>query len=333
MDIKKNYDRVLLIVAGVITIACGALLMMKSFAIGEKFPDVPEGFGKKMPEDNSAALATALAHVDKDVNWNYKNATDSKRIFRGFASVPIVKKADDPKEYDLFDSDSQIRPPMDNDYLLQYRLPFERDDVLERDEDNDGFSNLEEFKDGRTNPRDGEDYPDPTKKLQIAEITAKDYFLELSGVADEFTIKRHPVDDRNERWTIYTALDTAFPVDKGPLEDRGRYTLLSTAKEDVMNERTKRLQKNVETVMVKDSVVGDTFKLVKRVKLNRPVYKVIFRFDVPGASVPATEFAKGDKFTLGKTGIEVEVMEITAESATINYAAPGENPKTRKIDK
>ena len=163
--IKENYDRVLLIVIGLITLIAGSMLIMKSFAIGQKFPGVDTGDGSKFEESQVDKVEKANTLVDTPMEWKAPMAQGDNKVYRLMASIPIVWKEGVDEPIDLFNEDTPVREGISNKYLMDHNLPYRRDDVLNLDLDGDNFTNLEEFENGATNPRDPNDFPDATLKL------------------------------------------------------------------------------------------------------------------------------------------------------------------------
>ncbi|MGI9243933.1 MAG: hypothetical protein ACR2RV_24265, partial [Verrucomicrobiales bacterium] len=78
--LKKNYDRVLLVVIGIITLVAGAMLAMKSFAIGQKFPGVEVGSGDKFDTPPVDKVEEATTLVDTEMKWTAPIAEGSEKI-------------------------------------------------------------------------------------------------------------------------------------------------------------------------------------------------------------------------------------------------------------
>ncbi|MFT4547251.1 MAG: hypothetical protein ACI9UA_000187 [Pseudoalteromonas tetraodonis] len=331
--LKKNYDRVLLIVTGLITLVVGSMLIVKSFAVGQKFQDVEIGDGKKFEESPTEKVTEASTHVDTPSEWKPVVATDSEKKYRLFASIPIVWKNGAPQPIDLFDESTRVREGISNKYLMDHRLPFERNDVAEMDPDGDRFSNQQEFE-GGTDPNNKDDYPDATGKLVLTKITALPYLVMFSNAGgNAFSIKR--IDPpgarlpREEKWSSWAEMGLTFP-ESGP--EANRFKLLEAGQKDVANPATGRVKKDVPFVMVDDSTSGKTIELIQREKVDIPVYKASFAYDGPGAGMTPKkdEYDKGDVFKLDGAGTDLKILKITADSAELESTAEGKNPKTIK---
>ena len=87
--LKKHYDRVLLIVIGLITLVACSMLIMKSFAIGENFQGVDPGDGKKTTPAPIEQVTQASGLFETKPEWKQPKAADSDKVYRLFASIPI----------------------------------------------------------------------------------------------------------------------------------------------------------------------------------------------------------------------------------------------------
>ncbi|PYK00119.1 MAG: hypothetical protein DME68_01720 [Verrucomicrobia bacterium] len=83
---------------------------------------------------------------------------------------------------------TQVHPPVPNDWFEQFGLPIVDADVLDQDPDGDGFTNLDEWQ-GGTNPTDKDSHPDYLTKLHLVSATEEPFrFMFSSWVAGTFAI-------------------------------------------------------------------------------------------------------------------------------------------------
>ena len=329
--LKQNYDRVILIVIGLVTLVASLMLIMKSFAIGEKFQDVEEGGGDELPETPVEKVVAASEHVGTDKKWVTPIADDSEKLFRLFASIPIVNKDGAPKPIDLFDESTPVREGISNKYIMEHRLPYRRDDMAGLDLDGDGFTILEEYTLGGTDPRDKNDFPDATHKLQLAEISKEDYVVMFASAAGgSFSVRRMDPPgkrlERDQKWSVWVDLNATFP-DK--TTEANRFKSLKFEEKDVHNAATSQNRTNVGVLTVEDSATQEKIELIQRGRTNIPIYRASFIYGGPGgdAEVAGKEFEKGDTFTLNGT-IKVEITKVTAEQVDFTATDGEGNPKS-----
>ncbi len=83
---------------------------------------------------------------------------------------------------------TQVHPPVPNDWFEQFGLPIAEGDVLDQDPDGDGFTNLDEWQ-GSTNPTDKNSHPDYLTKLHLVSATEEPFrFIFSSRVGGTFAI-------------------------------------------------------------------------------------------------------------------------------------------------
>src|SRR2546430_11324346 len=83
---------------------------------------------------------------------------------------------------------TQVHPPVPNDWFERFGLPIVDADILDQDPDGDGFTNLDEWQ-GGTNPTDKDSHPDYLPKLHLVSATEEPFrFMFSSWVAGTFAI-------------------------------------------------------------------------------------------------------------------------------------------------
>src|SRR6266480_2411635 len=83
---------------------------------------------------------------------------------------------------------TQVHPPVPNDWFEQFALPIENGDVLDQDPDGDGFTNLDEWQ-GGTDPTDKNSHPDYLTKLHLVSTAEEPFrYMFLSWVGRSFAI-------------------------------------------------------------------------------------------------------------------------------------------------
>ena len=332
--LKQNYDRLLLIVIGVITLVVGSMLIMKSFAAGKNFPGVEEGNGGTLPETPVEKVVAAATLVDTEKKWEPRFAEKSEKRYRLFASIPIVNKDGAPQPIDLFDESTPVREGVSNKYIMDHNLPYRRNDVLSLDLDGDGFTILEEYKNGGTDPRDKNDYPDATIKLEVADITKEDYIVMFKSQAGgkDFSVTRMdpppPAEKlpRDERWSIWVQQGNTFP---DRTAEANRFKALKYEEKDVHTAGTSQNRIGIGVLTVEDSASKETIELVQKSRVNIPIFRASFKYDGPG-EIPDKEFENGDVFKIEGTEVEITIVKVT-ENTVEGLAKDGDGvPKPFK---
>ncbi len=177
MDLlKANYDKVLLIVAGLILGGVALFVALDASSLGERF--VPPQFLRTgaafVPEQKIADLEKDRATMDTRSDW--KEAPGSLFVSREY----IVR---DGRLIDILQGDEEIFPGIPNKWIQQYRLDYSDAKLPERDPDQDGFTNLEEFL-AKTNPCDPASRPPAWTKFRLSSNKLEQLRFIFNAVTD-----------------------------------------------------------------------------------------------------------------------------------------------------
>lgn len=161
---EKNYEKAAIGGAVVATLGLAAFGWFKVNGVPEDFNRAVKGDGTGTPEVKSADLVTkAVSSSARDLSW-VQAEVDGRQVDL-FTGIPLFIPRDKPDtSLDLLKSD-MIHPPIPNKWWIEFRLDPGFGDAPQRDEDGDGYSNLEEFK-GGTSPIDPESHPSLLDKLK-----------------------------------------------------------------------------------------------------------------------------------------------------------------------
>jgi len=178
--IKAHYDRVTLIAAAISLFVSAIAIWWSVIQFGNRLvsPQQPPVKSASQP-----AVAVELDHaaqqLEQPVRW--KASTRSglfvpERHFIGADGLPATLQ------------NTQVHPPVPNDWFEKYRLPIEDADVLDQDPDKDGFTNLDEWQ-GGTDPTDPNSHPDYFTKLHLVSATEEPFrYIFSSRSGDRFGI-------------------------------------------------------------------------------------------------------------------------------------------------
>ncbi len=334
-SLKENYDRVILGVCAVIAIALGSLLTLKALALPDQYTQSFQTEGKDPNDTGVEIVRAASAHLEDAGAWESPSleGVPMKKLPL-FKSVPIWVRGtpvdpSDPqnsdfrwKEYDLLDpSVEPMHEGLGNRYIYDHQLNAGRSDVADMDPDGDGFSNGEEFADGKTDPNDPNDFPPLTNKLSLAKVEATNYVLEYR-IADprEHSIRETLTDFAGEdvdRKTEWYPMGATFGSFEGY---ENRFTL--QAHQEVGGN---------DVLTLLDTATNQPFQIARREPYPFPTYYAVFHYAHPAhEGILEGVFKVGDRFSLpNEPGVEYEVTELTGDVATgakILRHAPGGTP-------
>lgn len=158
-QIKANYDRYLLALAGLVFAGVALLLAMTAGGLGETFmPPASRTSGAAFAED--AALALLRADRDQMQNRQSWESADSSLFV---SRVYLLRGG---QLVDILESGTELFPGIANSWILEYGLDYTDASLPDGDPDEDGFNNREEFM-AKTNPRDAASKPALWTKLRL----------------------------------------------------------------------------------------------------------------------------------------------------------------------
>lgn len=177
-QLKANYDRVLLMMAGLLLVAVSLYAWLGASSVVAEFP-APTVLASGAPFEPDGDLASLQADAPKA-----KSASDT--IWQEQDSSLFVSRVYLLREgqlVDILESETELVPGISNLWILKYKLDYTDRDLGQGDPDNDGFSNSEEFRAG-TDPTDAGSKPAAWTKLRLAsskidKLRVK--FVSLSG--------------------------------------------------------------------------------------------------------------------------------------------------------
>jgi hypothetical protein len=164
--IKTHYDRVTLIAAAILLFISAIAIWWSAIQFGNRLVG-PEPARSKPASQPAVAveLDRAAEQLEQPAQW--KGSTRSglfvpERHFIGADGLPATLH------------NTQVHPPVPNDWFEKYGLPIEDADVLDEDPDKDGFTNLDEWQ-GGTDPTDKNSHPDYLTKLHLVSATEEPF--------------------------------------------------------------------------------------------------------------------------------------------------------------
>jgi len=172
-DLKSNYDRVLLVAAGLIAAAVAAFVAAGASTARDEAV-LPAGSAKQEAFSSDAAVdmlkadRTALAERKP---WSTSEASP-------FVSRVYLLK--DERLVDILESGNDLFPGISNAWIVEHELDYLDPGLPEADPDTDGFTNFEEFT-AKTNPRDAASKPADWTKLRLGDVKIEQMQLIFTG--------------------------------------------------------------------------------------------------------------------------------------------------------
>ncbi len=179
--IRVNYDRFAVLVAALFLFLCALFIWQQTAHFAENFAALqfsppPRKAG---PLPNATALQEATQALRQPAQWTFGA--------RSGLFVP-EKHFVGPNGMLATLQNTEVHPPVPNEWLEQFGLPIADADVLAQDPDGDGFTNLDEWQ-FHSNPTDKSSHPEYLTKLKMKSFTREPFRMRFdSWVEDTFGI-------------------------------------------------------------------------------------------------------------------------------------------------
>lgn len=342
---SKNYEKVAL--GGAVVVALGL-----SYLGWSKFSGVEEAFasqqepaaGGNTAVANADAIPKALQSMKLDRSWT--QASDGDRPVDLFTGIPLFIKSSDPeKAIDLIKGE-KVHEDIDNTWWLEHRIDLGFADSPERDPDDDGFSNLEEYK-AKTDPNNPKSVPALYAKLMYVKDETLTWSLRPGFGADgKFPISYAEVVgtrwvDRNK----FTAGEMAEPGQvfyaKGPAA--GRFKFLG---HEVRKELNKKINAEMEVTIVRiedqsENKKGDIYELPsplvedRRNDFAQNDRTAVFSLEAMGLEGKEFKVKERTKFALPPDAPNKDffLKSVTPQSVVVEFTDPSGKTVTLDIGK
>lgn len=179
---KNSYEKVLVGVAALIAVAMIALGVMKLGAVEEDFPDAEENPKSAPPIFTEPAVSEAAQTLSTPLYLGPIRDSGGREVDSFTAANLYVRKGSDDSPIVIDDPKQEpVHPPIPNEWWLRNGMGEEigYGNAPQRDFDEDGFSNLEEFTE-KTNPNDKNSFPSLFAKLKLAAVNKEQWYLRFS---------------------------------------------------------------------------------------------------------------------------------------------------------
>ena len=322
--VKKHYDIALLALATLVLAANAVLVHLSSTAVSSSIsiPPVPPPSNDFQAPD-LAAIEAAKTAAAQPATWTHNSTSDSQGSL--FVSRTYILGKDDAGALRLVDpieGGENLHPPITNAWLIRYDLDYSDSGIKDRDNDGDGFSNLEEFSaDPQTDPTDPASTPPSFTKLQLLAFQPKPFRLVFKGDGgtdgNEFQINF-----KDLKGTARTQYKKAGEkIDGAPYKIVSYKAIPGPNGVNASDDKSELVIENLET--------GETLVLVYNQELDDPTSFGEFRNQLTGETFT---LKKGEEFSLPPGSDKFKLIDIDSTSAQIQDAATGRTSKVVKPD-
>jgi hypothetical protein len=302
--LKKNFDRVLLAVLGLLVLAFAGILISNTLSFNDEFAsrNSAKRPNNNVPEPGTAEVKERIAALQKPAEWG----THSGSLF---VSAPYVSKDGAPPVNPLKGGEP-LFPPISNDWIVEHGLDFSNPNLPNDDPDSDKFTNLEEFN-GKTDPGNPNSKPAYITKLRLEQFIQVPFRLKFSGSPDD-----------GQTFSINT-LDLRQPTQflkMGDVVPKTPYKLVGYQKKF---ENKNGIDIDVSELTVENQKTGQKIVLVYDKPVNDPTVYGLFKYLWDGSEI---KVKKLDSFSVQpEPTVKYKLIDISDSEAVI------ETPQGDKI--
>jgi len=178
--IRANYDRAALIAAALFLFLGAFFIFLRA-----------ANFRKSMAEmqvQSSLQMQSAKEKAPEVDQEKQKLLGSAQWTFSGRSGLFVPEQhfidANGPTTLE----NTQLHPPVPNEWFEEFGLPITEGDVLQQDPDGDGFNNIDEWQ-AHTNPTDKNSHADYITKLKLMSFAQEPFrFIFSSWVGDTYAI-------------------------------------------------------------------------------------------------------------------------------------------------
>jgi hypothetical protein len=302
--LKKNFDRVLLAVLGILVLAFAGILISNTLSFNDEFSSRNSS---KRPDNNVPQPATVelkerITALQKPAEWGAHTGSL-------FVSEPYVSKDGAPPVNPLKGGEP-LFPPISNDWIVKYNLDFSNPNLPNDDPDGDKFTNFEEFN-GKTDPTNPSTKPPYITKLRLQQFIQVPFRLKFSGSPDD-----------GQTFSINT-LDLRQPTQflkAGDMVPKTPYKIIGYEKK---SQDKNGIEVDVSELTVENQDTAQKIVLVYDRPVNDPTVYGLFKYLWDGSEI---KVKKLESFSVQpEPGVKYKLIDISDSEAVI------ETPQGEKI--
>lgn len=350
----KNIEKILL---GVAVVAAGGLIylgMSKSGAVEEDFRPISTGKPGTETEVKGAMKVTEIVTSRTNDRTLDVGTIPTDKLEGGerevnlFTGVALFANRNDPNNpVDLVTS-PDVHPPIPNVWWLKYNASPQFADSPLRDDDEDGFTNREEF-DAQTSPTDKMSHPPLVAKLSYVKDESERWRVEFgfeTGGKWLPKLKTGPLEQDEPGPKNRVAFDGGLePGDIFFAEDpmKGRFKFIKIEERTVRNERM-NIDQTLKFAIIeeqKENKKGDLYEIPSRLpkaqREDTAHYDRTAVLDLQALGLNGKEFKVEErtKFALPPTAKEKDYLlkEVTPEAVVVEWQDKDGNTQSVTIPK
>jgi hypothetical protein len=301
--IRANYDRAALIAAALFLFLSAAFIYLRAANFRKSIAEMrlESSLQKQSSKAKAPEVEQAKQKLVGPAQWTFSG--------RSGLFVPeqhFISANGQPSTL----QNTQLHPPVPNEWLEESGLPITEGDVLEQDPDGDGFSNLDEWE-AHTNPIDKNSHADYITKLKMISLAQEPFrFIFSSWVGDTYAIN---------------TIDHRQPTQFLRIGETIRGTLFKLVKFKEKNEKSKYgTDVDVSELALENTENKDQLTLTKGKTTTSPESVANFLYTWGGDQRFSAK--KGQEFSLKpQTEIKYKLIDVQPSKAIlINTQKPNE---------
>ncbi len=340
--ISQNYEKAAVGAAVVAAAGLAYLGWSKVNGVPDEFPNTTKGGGgKNTAVEGAEAIPRTLSSLTQRRVWS--QGADGERPVDLFTGIALFVKKSAPTEAIDLVKGEMVHPPVPNPWWLEHRIDPGFGDALQKDPDNDGFSNLEEFN-AKTNPNQDKSHPSLIAKVVYQSDEFLQWFLE-PGIDDGSGNYSFRYADSKKGVNRVSSSAMAKPGDlffaAPPMANRFKF--LSTEKRQEMNPRTKAMEDKtyVKIEDQKENKKGKIYEIpqgiLDTIKPNYYQYdrSAVLTLEALGESGKQFKVEENTRFSLppGSDKKDYLLKSVTPEKIEVEYVDPSGATKTLEFRK
>ncbi len=302
--IKANYERAAVLAAALFLLICAVFIFLGAGSFADRFSGTQATSppNNTIPEGKSPEIAETMHKLQTPPQWTFSGRSGlfvPEKHFIDASGQPATLQ------------NTQLHPPVPNEWLEEFSLPITEGDVLTQDPDGDGFTNLTEWS-GHTNPTEQDSHPSYTSMLRLKSFAQEQFPLIFSSsVADTYAINN--TDPR---------LPTQF-LKVGDLVAGTKFKITGYTEKYDADQYGTRI--DVSELTLEQVATRDKVTLVKEKRATSPESVANFLYTWNGAD-QIFSVKKDQEFTLKPLEeIKYKLLDVQPDKATIiNLQKPNE---------